>query len=51
MSLAFRNPKASQAEHALENAEVADLMLNDEEIRRIEQAFPQGRRRRGVPFL
>ncbi len=47
----FVIPKASQAEHALENAEAADLMLSDEEIRRIEQAFPQGRRRRGVPFL
>lgn len=44
-------PKASQVQHVLENAAAGDLELTDEEIRRIDQAFPRGPRRPGVPVL
>ena len=47
----FAIPKASSAEHALENAAAADLALSGEEIARIERAFPRGRKRRGVPTI
>ncbi|MEA2604783.1 MAG: hypothetical protein QOF89_5775 [Acidobacteriota bacterium] len=47
----FAIPKAARAEHALENAAAADIDLNEDEVRRIDQAFPRGPRRRGVPTL
>ncbi|MBV8202040.1 MAG: aldo/keto reductase, partial [Acidobacteria bacterium] len=47
----FAIPKASQLEHVEENAAAADLVLADEEARRIDEAFPRGRRRPGVPTL
>jgi diketogulonate reductase-like aldo/keto reductase len=47
----FAIPKAASTEHALENARAAELALTDEEIRRIEHAFPRGRRRKGVPMI
>jgi diketogulonate reductase-like aldo/keto reductase len=47
----FAIPKASSAGHALENAAAADLALSDEEIARIERAFPRGRKRRGVATI
>jgi diketogulonate reductase-like aldo/keto reductase len=47
----FAIPKASTPEHAEENAGAGDLRLAAEEIRRIEEAFPVGRRRRGVATL
>ena len=40
----FTIPKSSQAEHVMENAGAAALMLNSTEIARIDQAFPPGRR-------
>ncbi len=44
-------PKASDPSHVAENAGAARLELGDDEIRRIDAAFPRGRRRRGVPTL
>jgi diketogulonate reductase-like aldo/keto reductase len=47
----FAIPKAARAEHAIENAGASDIELTEEEVRRIDQAFPRGPRRRGVPTL
>lgn len=47
----FAIPKTSDPGHAEENAAAAGIDLTDEEIRRIEEAFPLGRRRKGVPTL
>jgi len=47
----FAIPKASTPEHAEENAGAGDLRLTEEEIRRIDAAFPVGRRRQGVATL
>ena len=47
----FAIPKAARAEHAAENAAAADLQLTAEEIARIDDAFPRGRRRPGVPTI
>jgi diketogulonate reductase-like aldo/keto reductase len=46
----FTIPKSSHAARVEENAKAGDLTLSDEEIRRIEAAFPLGRRR-GLPTL
>lgn len=47
----FTIPKASQIAHVEENARAAELILCEEEVQRLEQAFPRGPRRRGVPML
>jgi diketogulonate reductase-like aldo/keto reductase len=47
----FAIPKASSVEHALDNAAAAPLALSEDEIARIERAFPRGRKRRGVPTI
>jgi diketogulonate reductase-like aldo/keto reductase len=47
----FAIPKAAQAGHAVENAGAAEVDLSEDEARRIDQAFPRGPRRRGVPTL
>jgi diketogulonate reductase-like aldo/keto reductase len=47
----FAIPKASQISHVEENALAAQIVLSDEEIEQIEQAFPLGRRRKGIPTL
>jgi diketogulonate reductase-like aldo/keto reductase len=47
----FAIPKASRPEHVEENAAAADLELDADEVRRIDEAFPRGRRRSGVPTL
>lgn len=44
-------PKAANPGHAAENAAAAGLRLAADDLRRLERAFPRGRRRRGVPFL
>ena len=44
-------PKASSPEHTAENAGAGRLHLNDEEIARIDQAFPRGARPRSLPML
>lgn len=47
----FAIPKAARPEHAVENAAAAEIELTEDELRRIDEAFPRGRRRRGVPTL
>ena len=47
----FAIPKAARPEHAADNAAAAEIDLTEDELRRIDEAFPRGRRRRGVPTL
>jgi diketogulonate reductase-like aldo/keto reductase len=47
----FTIPKAARPEHVDDNARAGDLVLDEAELRRIDAAFPRGRRRRGVPTL
>jgi diketogulonate reductase-like aldo/keto reductase len=47
----FAIPKASQPEHVAENAEAGELRLSDDEIARIDSAFPRGPRPRELPLL
>jgi diketogulonate reductase-like aldo/keto reductase len=47
----FAIPKAASAEHAVQNAAAAEIELSEDELRRIDEAFPRGRRRRGVPTI
>ncbi|HEY9380828.1 MAG TPA: aldo/keto reductase [Burkholderiales bacterium] len=44
-------PKASNVEHASENAGAGDLQLTDAEIARIDAAFPRGSKPRSLPML
>lgn len=45
----FAIPKAARAGHAAENAAAAGIQLTPGELAQIDEAFPRGRRRRGVP--
>jgi diketogulonate reductase-like aldo/keto reductase len=47
----FVIPKAAQPEHAAENAASGALRLEPAEMARIEEAFPLGREKRGLPML
>jgi diketogulonate reductase-like aldo/keto reductase len=47
----FAIPKASQAEHARENAAAGSLQLSEAELARIDGAFPRGRPPRSLPML
>ena len=47
----FVIPKASNPEHAAENAGAGDLRLTEEDIARIDEAFPRGPRPRSLPML
>jgi diketogulonate reductase-like aldo/keto reductase len=47
----FAIPKSSRREHVEENAAAADLVLSQDEMRRLDEAFPLGPRRPGVPTL
>jgi diketogulonate reductase-like aldo/keto reductase len=47
----FAIPMTSKAAHARENAAAADLELSDEDVERLDQAFPLGAPRPGVPTL
>jgi diketogulonate reductase-like aldo/keto reductase len=47
----FPIPKASSAEHAGENAGAGNLALSASEISAIDNAFPRGPKRRGLPML
>jgi diketogulonate reductase-like aldo/keto reductase len=49
--MSFAIPKTSDPEHAAANATAGDLELSGEEIRQIDEAFPRGPRRKGVPML
>ncbi|HEY0783932.1 MAG TPA: aldo/keto reductase [Thermoanaerobaculia bacterium] len=44
----FAIPKAARLAHAQENAGAGDLVLSDDEIARLDAAFPLGRRRHGI---
>ncbi len=50
-SAVFVIPKAADAAHAAENAAAANLQLSDEEVARIDAAFPRGKPRRGLPMI
>ena len=47
----FVIPKAGRPDHAEENAGAAEIRLTEEEVNRIDQSFPRGRRKRGLPTL
>lgn len=47
----FAIPKASNPDHAVENAGAAGLELSPEDLSAIDAAFPVGRRRSGIPML
>jgi diketogulonate reductase-like aldo/keto reductase len=47
----FAIPKASNPDHAAENAAAGKLTLKDEEISALDNAFPRGPKRRGLPML
>lgn len=44
-------PKASSPEHAAENAGAGKLQLSEEEIARLDQAFPRGVKPRSLPMI
>jgi diketogulonate reductase-like aldo/keto reductase len=47
----FAIPKASRAAHVEDNAGAGEIELTPDEIARIDEAFPRGRARRGVPMI
>jgi diketogulonate reductase-like aldo/keto reductase len=47
----FTIPKSSSPDHTAENAGAGDLQLSEDEIARIDQAFPLDRRARPLPTL
>ncbi len=47
----FAIPKAARAAHVFDNAAAGKLPLRDDELARIERAFPRGPRGLGVPSL
>ena len=47
----FAIPKASTPEHAAENAAAGDLVLSDEELAALDNAFPRGPKPRSLPML
>ena len=49
--IVFGIPKASTAEHAADNAAAGELKLSESELAALDQAFPRGSKRRGLPML
>jgi diketogulonate reductase-like aldo/keto reductase len=47
----FAIPKAGRVAHVEDNAAAATLVLTDDDVARLDAAFPRGRRRRGVLTL
>jgi diketogulonate reductase-like aldo/keto reductase len=47
----FAIPKTSSEAHAADNAAAGDLVLGDDEIARLDKAFPRGAKPRGLPML
>jgi diketogulonate reductase-like aldo/keto reductase len=47
----FAIPKASNEEHAADNAAAADLTLGENEMAALDKAFPRGPKPRGLPML
>src|SRR6185436_158721 len=48
---AFVIPKASDPEHAADNAAAGDLKLNDAELAKVDVAFPRGKKPRSLPMI
>jgi diketogulonate reductase-like aldo/keto reductase len=44
-------PRSADPEHVRQNAAAAEIVLDEEDIRRIDEAFPRGPWRGGVPVL
>jgi diketogulonate reductase-like aldo/keto reductase len=49
--IAFTIPKAARVQHVEEIAGAQSLQLSEQQLARIDSAFPRGRRRSGVPTL
>ncbi|WP_454063732.1 aldo/keto reductase [Candidatus Nitrospira salsa] len=47
----FVIPQTSQISHVEDNARAADIVLLDEDVERLNQTFPLGPRREGIPTL
>lgn len=47
----FAIPKAAKASHAQDNAGALGLLLSDDDIARLDVAFPRGPKPRGLPML
>jgi diketogulonate reductase-like aldo/keto reductase len=47
----FAIPKASSEAHAADNAAAGDLVLGDDELARLDKAFPRGPKPRSLPML
>jgi diketogulonate reductase-like aldo/keto reductase len=47
----FAIPKASRPEHARDNAAAGSIKLNDEEVARLDAAFPRGPKPRYLPMI
>jgi diketogulonate reductase-like aldo/keto reductase len=47
----FAIPKAASEAHAVENAAAAELALSDDDVKRLERAFPRGRKPRALPTI
>ena len=47
----FTIPKAQKENHVAENAAAGDIVLDADEIGRIDRAFPRGPRSRGLPMI
>jgi aryl-alcohol dehydrogenase-like predicted oxidoreductase len=47
----FAIPKAGDLRHVEENAAAGDLVLTPQEIARVEQAFPLGKKPRSLPTI
>ncbi len=47
----FAIPKAARVEHVEDNAAAADLILSDDDMHRLDHAFPRGARPRTLPTL
>lgn len=47
----FAIPKSSSSAHATDNARAGDMVLDDDEIARIDRAFPLGPEPRSLPML
>jgi diketogulonate reductase-like aldo/keto reductase len=47
----FAIPQTSQLAHVEENALAAQIILTDEDVKKLDQAFPLGSRPEGIPTL
>jgi len=47
----FAISKASKPKHVKDNAKAANLRLSEEELARIDKAFPRGPKPKGLPMI